>query len=108
MAFDERAEGVYAISATPFHDDGRLDAASLDRLTDFYLGCGASGLTILGIMGEAHKLDFAESVAIVRQVARRAGAVPVVAGVSAPGVGQQGPRPPAAAAAGAPPPQPPP
>ncbi|WGF88479.1 dihydrodipicolinate synthase family protein [Marinivivus vitaminiproducens] len=84
MAFDEQASGVYAIAATPFHPDGRLDTTSLDRLTDFYLGCGVTGLTILGIMGEAPKLDAEESMTVVRQVVKRS-TVPVVVGVSAPG-----------------------
>ena len=35
MPFDENASGVYTIAATPFHPDGRLDTASVDRLTDF-------------------------------------------------------------------------
>ncbi len=85
MTFNGKAVGVYAIAATPFHPDGRVDSASVDRLTDFYLGCGVSGVTILGIMGEAPKLDADESLAIVRQVVKRAGSAPVIVGVSAPG-----------------------
>jgi len=84
MKLDHSAGGVYAIAATPFHPDGRLDTASVDRLTDFYLGCGVTGLTILGIMGEAQKLDPEESLAVARQVVNRAN-VPVIVGVSAPG-----------------------
>jgi len=84
MKLDHTAKGVYAIAATPFHPDGRLDTASVDRLTDFYLGCGVTGLTILGIMGEAQKLEPEESLAITRQVVSRAN-VPVVVGVSSPG-----------------------
>jgi 4-hydroxy-tetrahydrodipicolinate synthase len=84
MRLDHTAAGVYAIAATPFHPDGRLDTASVDRLTDFYIGCGVTGLTILGIMVEAPKLEPEESLAITRQVVRRAG-VPVIVGVSAPG-----------------------
>jgi 4-hydroxy-tetrahydrodipicolinate synthase len=82
---DSSAAGVYVIAATPFHDDGRLDDESADRLVDFYLRCGVAGITILGIMGEAPKLDGAESAAFARRVVKRAGAVPVVVGVSAPG-----------------------
>ena len=44
-----------------FHPDGRLDTASIDRLTDFYHEAGATGVTILGIMGEAPKLEPEES-----------------------------------------------
>jgi 4-hydroxy-tetrahydrodipicolinate synthase len=78
------AKGVYAIAVTPFTPDGAVDAASVDRMTDFYLSCGVSGLTILGMMGEAPKLDMAEALAISSQVIGRAN-VPVVVGVSAPG-----------------------
>lgn len=85
MRFDATASGVYAIAATPFHEDGRVDTVSVDRLTDFYLGAGCTGLTILGIMGEAPKLGMDESVAITKQVVARAGRVPIVVGVSAPG-----------------------
>lgn len=80
------AEGVYVIAATPFHEDGSIDWGSCDRMVDFYLGAGATGLTVLGIMGEAPKLTQAESLAVVTRIlARVAGRVPVVVGVSAPG-----------------------
>ena len=84
MRLDHTASGVYAIAATPFLPDGALDYTSVDRLTDFYLESGVSGLTILGIMGEAPKLEPEESIAIIKQVVGRAD-VPVVVGVSAPG-----------------------
>lgn len=85
MSLDHNARGVYAIAATPFHDDGRLDLDSLDRLTDFYAEAGATGITILGIMGEANKLEAEESLEIVRRVVSRS-ALPIVVGVSAPGL----------------------
>jgi 4-hydroxy-tetrahydrodipicolinate synthase len=81
---DPTASGVYTIAATPFHPDGRLDLPSLERLTDFYVEKGATGLTILGIMGEAGKLEMEESLEITRRVVARVD-VPVVVGVSAPG-----------------------
>lgn len=79
----EQANGVYIISATPFTDDGELDLESADSLTDFYLEKGVSGITILGMMGEAHKLTEEESLCFMRRVlARVNGRVPVVVGVS--------------------------
>ena len=50
------AQGVFAIAPTPFHADGRIDHPSVDRMTDFYAACGCTGITVLGIMGEAPKL----------------------------------------------------
>jgi 4-hydroxy-tetrahydrodipicolinate synthase len=84
MKLDHTTKGVFAIAVTPFLPDGAVDIASIDRMTDFYQSCGVSGLTILGMMGEAPKLDADESLSIARQVIRRA-SVPVVVGVSAPG-----------------------
>ncbi len=84
---DETAKGVFAIAATPFDDDGGLDLASTERMVEFYLECGVSGLTILGIMGEAPKLAPDESVAFTRCVLDAvAGRIPVVVGVSTPGL----------------------
>ena len=83
---DETAAGVFTIAVTPFRDDGALDLPGADRMVEFYLDRGATGLTILGILGEAPKLTAAESAAFVRHVvARVAGRVPVVVGVSSPG-----------------------
>ena len=81
---DETAAGVFTIAVTPFLPDGALDEGSVDRMTDFYVEKGATGLTLLGIMGEAGKLTHAESVTVVRRVTART-ALPVVVGVSAPG-----------------------
>ena len=80
------ARGVYLITVTPFTDSGALDASSTDRMVDFCLERGVTGLTVLGIMGEAPKLTMQESEAFVQQVlARVQGRVPVVVGASAPG-----------------------
>ncbi len=85
----EDAKGVYVIAVTPFHADGALDLESTDRMVDFYLSVGATGLTVLGMMGEAQKLTIEESQLIVRRILDRvAGRVPVVVGVSAPGFAQ--------------------
>jgi len=85
MPLTSEAQGVFAITVTPFQPDGRLDVESVDRMVDFYLGCGVTGLTILGIMGEAPKLEMNESLAFIKQVVSRAGGTPVVVGVSSPG-----------------------
>ena len=81
---DETAAGVYTIAVTPFLPDGTLDTDSIDRMVDFYAGKGATGLTILGMMGEAGKLTAEESLTVVRRVVART-SLPVIVGVSAPG-----------------------
>ncbi len=85
MRLPADAQGVYPIAPTPFHADGRIDHASIDRLVDFYLEVGASGLTVLGQLGEAPKLEHAESLDVATRMIRRAAALPVIVGVSAPG-----------------------
>jgi 4-hydroxy-tetrahydrodipicolinate synthase len=83
---DATAKGVYLITVTPFTDSGALDLPSTDRMVDFCLDAGVTGLTVLGIMGEATKLTAEESRTYVKQVlARVAGRVPVVVGASAAG-----------------------
>ena len=54
------AQGVYAIATTPFLDNGEVDFNSVDKLSDYYLECGSTGITILGVMGEAPKLNLDE------------------------------------------------
>jgi 4-hydroxy-tetrahydrodipicolinate synthase len=85
MLLTADAQGVYPIAPTPFFDDGRIDNDSIDRLTDFYLGIGATGITVLGQLGEAPKLEHEESVQIAGRMIRRAATLPVIVGVSAPG-----------------------
>jgi 4-hydroxy-tetrahydrodipicolinate synthase len=54
-------------------------------MTEFFREAGCTGITVLGMMGEAPKLDAAEALGVARQAIRRAGDLPVVVGVSAPG-----------------------
>jgi len=83
---DETASGVYVIAVTPFTDEGAIDEASIDRVTEFYLEKGVTGITILGMMGESHKLSMEESRAVMTRYLQRVdGRVPVVVGVSNPG-----------------------
>jgi 4-hydroxy-tetrahydrodipicolinate synthase len=81
----EAASGVFTIAATPFLPDGTLDLESVDRLVAFYEDKGATGLTILGMMGEAGKLTAEEARSFARRVIGRT-ALPVVVGVTAPGL----------------------
>ena len=64
MKLTSQARGVFPIAPTPFLDDGVIDFASIDRLADFYAACGATGITVLGQLGEASKLEHGESLAV--------------------------------------------
>ena len=77
--------GVLPIALTPFTDGGDVDFAGIDALAEHYLASGADGLTVLGIMGEAHKLADAERLAVAsRYQAVTEGEAPLVVGCSAP------------------------
>jgi 4-hydroxy-tetrahydrodipicolinate synthase len=76
--------GVCTIALTPFTEEGDLDEESIGSLSRFYVVSGVHGITILGIMGEAHKLSDAERrVVTERYVSAVGGRVPVVVGCSA-------------------------
>jgi 4-hydroxy-tetrahydrodipicolinate synthase len=79
--------GVYNIMATPFDDQSAIDEDGLRSLTEFQISAGAQGLTLLGIMGEAHKLLDEERLLVTRTVIEQVkGRIPVVVGVSSGGV----------------------
>jgi 4-hydroxy-tetrahydrodipicolinate synthase len=76
--------GVCTITLTPFTEGGDVDLESIDSLAGLYLDSGVYGLTILGIMGEAHKLsDEERSMVVGRYIEAARGRVPVVVGCSA-------------------------
>jgi 4-hydroxy-tetrahydrodipicolinate synthase len=85
MPLDANTSGLFPIAPTPFHPDGRLDEGSIDTLVERYLEAGANGVTVLGIMGEAPKLEPDESLQIAARFIDRMGKLPVIIGVSAPG-----------------------
>jgi 4-hydroxy-tetrahydrodipicolinate synthase len=81
----EDAKGVYVIAVTPFTDTGEVDFDSVDRMVAFYEEAGATGLTILGLLGEAPKLTASEAREITQRVIART-RLPIIVGVSAPGL----------------------
>lgn len=86
MRLDATASGLFPIAPTPFTPDGRIDEASIDALIARYLKAGATGITVLGIMGEAPKLEPEESLHLTTRFIAGMGDLPVIVGVSAPGL----------------------
>ena len=75
--------GVYNILSTPFLPDGSLDERSLEQLVAATVTMGVTGITILGVAGEAHKLTDAERQRLAETVFRVVdGAAPIVVGTS--------------------------
>lgn len=80
---DEPFGGVWNIVPTPFTPSGDLDVAGVGRLTEFVIGTGVDGLTVLGVMGEAHKLSDAERSQVIEATVTAAGGRrPVCVGIS--------------------------
>lgn len=80
----DQLRGVWNIVPTPFHPDESLDLASLRTLTDFVVGSGVDGMTILGVLGEGAKVSDSERSAIIDTVLEQAaGRLPVCVTVSA-------------------------
>jgi 4-hydroxy-tetrahydrodipicolinate synthase len=62
--------GIYPITPTPFDEQGRIDAASIETMTAFMLRRGVDGLAVLGVMGEADRLTDAERDQVVEAFRR--------------------------------------
>src|SRR5687767_2970435 len=63
--------GLFAAVATPIHDDGRVDYATFDRLIDFLVEAGVSGICLAGATGEYPHFETADRKALVRRAAGR-------------------------------------
>ena len=80
-------KGVIAIATTPFNNENTIDYGSVDSLSQYYLDSKVSGVTILGVMGEAHKLNIEEQKLLIkRYIKKLINNVPVIVGVSNPGL----------------------
>jgi 4-hydroxy-tetrahydrodipicolinate synthase len=84
MLLNSSSGGVFSIAPTPFRPNGEIDTASIDKLIQMYRNAGCAGVTVLGMMGEAQKLDASEAIEVASQFVKGMDA-PVIVGVSAPG-----------------------
>ncbi|MEV6288422.1 dihydrodipicolinate synthase family protein [Kribbella sp. NPDC051770] len=76
------APGVWGVLATPFTPDGTaVDTKSLARQAVHYEHLGATGLTVLGVFGEAVRLTPAERRTVVDTVVAACN-LPLVVGIS--------------------------
>ena len=77
-------QGVFPILPTPFTDQGTVDKGSLRRVIDYEMEVGVHGVSVLGFMGEAHRLSNAERTQVVATALDQAGgAFPTWVGVLA-------------------------
>ena len=82
----QKFRGVYAILATPFDEERNLDIPSLESLVEFEIKAGVHGITILGILGEVHRLSDEERSIVTSTVVKAAnGRIPIISGTGASG-----------------------
>lgn len=82
--------GIYPVMPTPFHKDGRLDEASVERLAAFMAEQQADGLIVLGGLGEGAKLGAQEQETVLRlAISATGGTIPVIAGLNVPSSKQE-------------------
>jgi 4-hydroxy-tetrahydrodipicolinate synthase len=96
-----RLRGVFSVLPTAFHEGGALDLEGTGALARASLDAGATGLTVLGVMGEAAELSEDERAAVLAAVLEAAAGRPIILGVTAEREELVGNRAQAAAAAGA-------
>ena len=74
---------VFPILPTPFHPDESVDLDSYARMVERMVALDVSGVTILGVLGEANRLTDRERTAIIECTLSTAdGRIPVVVGTS--------------------------
>lgn len=73
--------GALVALATPAATAGGPDLESLDRLVDHVLSGGIAGISPCGSTGEGTRLTSRERLAVTARVLKRAGGLPVIAGV---------------------------
>jgi 4-hydroxy-tetrahydrodipicolinate synthase len=76
--------GSVVALVTPMHPSGSIDWESLERLIDWHVAEGTSGIVSVGTTGESSTLDVDEHCEVVRRsVIAAAGRIPVIAGTGA-------------------------
>lgn len=73
-------KGVFTAIVTPFKD-GNIDEKALERLVDFQIKNGVSGIVACGSTGESATLSFEEHIRVIRLISEMSGGrVKVIAG----------------------------
>ena len=75
--------GVFPILATPFNPDESLDLDSFERVVRFMADTEVNGVTILGVLGEANRLNDTERCRLIDSAIEAADdRIPVIVGAS--------------------------
>ena len=81
MRKGEQFSGLTVAMVTPFHEDGSIDFAGIDKLVDWHVEQGTDCLAPVGTTGESPTLDHEEHHQVIERVVKRAnGRIKVMAG----------------------------
>ena len=75
-----KAHGVHTAIATPFSADGEIDIAAYDRLVEFQIAEGITGIVPGGTTGESPTLTWEEHALLLKHTVARAKGASVLAG----------------------------
>ena len=77
-------KGSITALVTPMHDNGDLDYNSLEKLINFQIDSGISGLVAVGTTGESATIDFSDHIKLIKFFVESAGGrVNIIAGTGA-------------------------
>jgi 4-hydroxy-tetrahydrodipicolinate synthase len=77
-------KGSITALVTPMHDNGDLDYNSLEKLINFQIDSGISGLVAVGTTGESATIDFSDHIKLIKFFVESAdGRVNIIAGTGA-------------------------
>jgi len=76
-------KGVFPALTTQFHPDESLDLAATTKHLEVLIGAGIHGVVVLGTVGENTTLEYAEKLALVKEITSVVrGRIPVLSGVA--------------------------
>ena len=77
-------KGSITALVTPMHENGDLDYDSLEKLINFQIDSGISGLVAVGTTGESATIDFSDHIKLIKFFVKSAdGRVNIIAGTGA-------------------------
>ena len=77
-------KGSITALVTPMHENGDLDYNSLEKLINFQIDSGISGLVAVGTTGESATIDFSDHIKLIKFFVKSAdGRVNIIAGTGA-------------------------
>jgi 4-hydroxy-tetrahydrodipicolinate synthase len=80
-------DGLFAAVVTPTREDGRIDLETFDRVLEFLVAAGVTGVCLGGATGEYPHFETADRMTLIRRAsARLPHDIPLLVGIGAPSI----------------------